>query len=56
VVHRLFQAGLSLQGTANLPAEVARERLSAALDELDETIREIGDYAFSDGERLRPVR
>ena len=49
VVNRLFQVGLGLQGAASLPAEVARERLGAALDELDETIREIRDYAFGEG-------
>jgi hypothetical protein len=51
VVHRLFQVGLSLQGTANVPAEVARERVGVALDELDEAIHEIRDYAFGDGSR-----
>lgn len=51
VVHRLFQVGLGLQGAASLPAEVARERLSAALDALDETIQEIRDYAFGEGPR-----
>jgi anti-anti-sigma factor len=50
IVHRLFQVGLGLQGAASLPAEVARERLSAALDELDETIHEIRDYAFGGGD------
>ena len=54
VVHRLFQVGLGLQGAASLPAEVAKERLSAALDELDETIHEIRDYAFGD-RGTRPV-
>jgi hypothetical protein len=34
---------------------VAQERLSAAMDELDETIHEIRDYAFGGGEGLRPV-
>ena len=54
VVHRLFQVGLGLHGAASLPAEVAQERLSVALDELDETIHEIRDYAFGDG-GTRPV-
>ena len=54
VVHRLFQVGLGLQGAASLPAEVAQERLSTALDELDETIHEIRGYAFGD-EGTRPV-
>jgi anti-anti-sigma factor len=55
VVHRLFQVGLGLQDAGSLPAEVARERLGAALDELDETIHEIRDYAFGGGEGPRPV-
>jgi anti-anti-sigma factor len=49
VVHRLFQVGLTLQGAADLPAPVARQRLGEALDQLDDTIHEIRDYAFSAG-------
>jgi anti-anti-sigma factor len=49
VVHRLFQVGLSLQAAAGLPGDVARERLGEALDQLDETIHEIRDYAFASG-------
>ena len=49
VVHRLFQVGLTLQGAVDLPAQVARERLSEALDQLDDTIHEMRDYAFSSG-------
>jgi anti-anti-sigma factor len=54
VVHRLFQVGLTLQGAADLPAQVARERLSEALDQLDDTIHEIRDYAFSSGDEEPP--
>jgi hypothetical protein len=43
-----------LQGAASLPAELARERISAALDELDQTIHEIRDYVFG-GEGPRPA-
>jgi anti-anti-sigma factor len=50
VTQRLFQVGLSLQAAAGLPGDVARERLSAALDQLDDAIHEIRDYAFSAGE------
>jgi anti-anti-sigma factor len=50
VVHRLFRVGLSLQAAADLPAEVVCERLSEALDQLDETIHEIRDYAFTSGD------
>jgi anti-anti-sigma factor len=49
VVHRLFQVGLSLETTASLPGDVVRERLSDALDQLDDVIREIRDYAFTSG-------
>jgi PAS domain S-box-containing protein len=55
VAHRLFLVGLSLQTAADLPADVARERISEALDQLDETIHEIRDYTFaSGGEGPRP--
>jgi anti-anti-sigma factor len=50
IVHRLFRVGLSLQAAAELPGDVARERLGEALDQLDETIHEIRDYAFSSGD------
>jgi anti-anti-sigma factor len=50
VTQRLFQVGLSLQAAPDLPGDVARERLSAALDQLDEAIHEIRDYAFSAGD------
>jgi anti-anti-sigma factor len=49
VTQRLFQVGLSLQAAADLPGDVARERLSAALDRLDDAIHEMRDYAFSSG-------
>ncbi len=54
VVHRLFQVGLTLQGAADLSAQVARERLSEALDQLDDTIHEIRNYAFSSGDEEPP--
>jgi anti-anti-sigma factor len=46
VVHRLFQVGLSLQTASGLPGDVARKRLAEALDQLDDTIEEIRNYAF----------
>jgi anti-anti-sigma factor len=49
VTQRLLQVGLSLQAAPELPGDVARERLSAALDQLDDAIHEIRDYAFSSG-------
>jgi len=47
VVRGLFQVGVSLQGAAELPREVARERIADALRQLDETIHDIRDHAFS---------
>jgi len=51
VVQGLFQVGLSLQAAADLPSELARERITDALRELDDTIRDIRDYSFAP---LRP--
>jgi anti-anti-sigma factor len=50
VVQHLFQVGLTLQTAAGLPGEVARKRLSEALDQLDEVIHEIRDHAFTSGD------
>ena len=52
VVHRLFQVGLSVQAASGLPGDVARKRLAEALDQLDDAIQEIRDYAF---ERRAPL-
>jgi anti-anti-sigma factor len=49
VVGHLFRVGLSLQTAAALPGDVARERIAEALDQLDDTIHEIRDYAFTSG-------
>jgi len=46
VVGSLFRAGLSLQAAAGLPPEVARERISEALQRLDDTIHEVRDHVF----------
>lgn len=46
VVGSLFRTGLSMQAAASLPTEVARERISEALERLDETIHEIRDHVF----------
>jgi anti-anti-sigma factor len=48
-VRHLFQVGLSLQTAASLPAEVVRDRLADALDQLDDVIHELRDYAFTSG-------
>lgn len=50
VVHHLFEVGLSLQVASDLPGDVARERLTEALEQLDDTIHEIRDYAFTSGD------
>ena len=49
VVHRLFQVGLTLQTAGGLPAEAARTRIGEALDQLDDAILQIRDYAFVSG-------
>jgi anti-anti-sigma factor len=46
VVNRLFQVGLSVQAASGLPADVVREHLAEALDQLDDAILEIRSYAF----------
>jgi PAS domain S-box-containing protein len=52
VVHRLFQVGVSVQAASGLPGDVARKRLAEALDQLDDAIQEIRNYAF---ERSAPL-
>jgi anti-anti-sigma factor len=50
VVHHLLEVGLSLQAASDLPGEVVRERLTEALEQLDDTIHEIRDYMFTSGD------
>ena len=50
VVANLFHAGLSLQAAADLPIDVAGERISEALRRLDDSIHQIRDHIF----RSRP--
>jgi len=47
VVHHLFQVGLSLQDAADLPGDVAHERITEALDQLDDTIKQVRDCAYA---------
>jgi anti-anti-sigma factor len=54
VVDRLFQVGLSLQAAVDLPSEIARERITDALGQLDDTIQEIRTYAFSPAQEGMP--
>jgi anti-anti-sigma factor len=46
VVGSLSHVGLSLNAAAAQPAELARERISEALQRLDDIIREIRDHVF----------
>ena len=46
VVGSLFHVGLSLDRAADQPAELARERISDAVQRLDDTIHEIRDHVF----------
>jgi anti-anti-sigma factor len=46
VVGSLFHVGLSLDEAASQPTELARERISKALQRLDDTIHEIRDHVF----------
>ena len=46
VVQKLFQVGLSVQSASGLPGDVVRERLAEALDQLDDVILEIRNYAI----------
>ena len=46
VVASLFHVGLSLNTAAGQTAEMARERISEALQRLDDTTREIRDHVF----------
>ena len=42
----MFRAGLSLQTAADLPADAVRQRIGAALGDLDDIIREVRNAAF----------
>jgi len=46
VVNQLFQVGLSLQAASGLHGDMARKRLAEALDQLDDTIQDVRNYAF----------
>ncbi len=50
VVGHLFQVGLSLQEASGLPGDVLRARLAEALDQLDDAIFQIRNYAFVSGD------
>jgi PAS domain S-box-containing protein len=46
VVGGLFRVGLSIETAAGQPSELARERISDALQRLDDTVHEIRDHVF----------
>lgn len=54
VVHSVFHVGLSVQAAACLPAETAGERLTDALQRLDDTVHEIRDHVFGPRDRTTP--
>ena len=58
VVTSLFHVGLGLQTAMDLPADAARQRIAAALGQLDDTIREIRNavYAARDHDTPAPHR
>jgi PAS domain S-box-containing protein len=55
VITGIFHAGLSLQAAASLPAETARQRIEAALGDLDDIIRDIRRTAFAPRGLPRPA-
>jgi hypothetical protein len=54
VVRHLSRVGLSLQDAADLPSEVAHERITEALARLDDTIREIRDRVYASRDEEPP--
>ena len=49
VIQRLFAIGLALQAAASRPPDALRERVHAAVEDLDETIRELRTAVFGLG-------
>jgi hypothetical protein len=47
VITGLFRAALSLHTAADLPADAVRQRIDAALGDLDDIIREVRNAAFT---------
>jgi signal transduction histidine kinase len=54
VIQRLYATGMSLQGSLSMIAPPAAERVSQAVDNLDETIREIRSSIFALQSRPEP--
>jgi anti-anti-sigma factor len=54
IIASLFGAGLSLQAAMELRPPAAKQSIAAALSQLDETIRQIRDTAFTTGNHSAP--
>jgi len=54
VVSSLFHVGLSLQAAIDLPHRMARQRISEALQHLDDTIQEIRTHMFTASGQQNP--
>jgi hypothetical protein len=52
VVSSLFHVGVSLQAAIGLPHHTARQRITEALQHLDDTIHDIRDHMFTTSSRL----
>lgn len=56
MVARIFDAALILQAAIDLPPDVTVQRITEALDLLDDVIREARDHMFDDGQDIEPDR
>jgi anti-sigma B factor antagonist len=55
VVHNVFLVGLMLQAAADLPRDIAAERITEALDRLDDVVRDVREQVLADrGQCARP--
>ncbi len=54
IVNDLFDVGISLQTAIDLTSDVARQRISAAIQHLDDTIRAIRDHVLAAGGQAAP--
>jgi hypothetical protein len=54
VVNSLFHLGISLQSAIDLPHDIARRRITEALQRLDDTIRRVQEYMFSTRDQAGP--
>ena len=53
-VNGIFEAGLSLQGAAGLSRERIVQRITESLGKLDDAVRDIREYAFTENIQGRP--